>query len=402
MAQDKRRDLSARVQVASVQTLVRWRTLPPADLVIVDEAHHACSPAYRKILGAYPHAFVVGLTATPWRSDNFGLADIFDAVTVGATVRELIERGALVDYDVRAFDCPKLHEVRVTSTGDFNQQQLGVACNTSVLVGDIVGKQRQYAAGRRTIVFAVNVAHSIRLRDSFRAAGVAAEEINASTPREERRAILARFAAGEVEVLTSVEVFTEGWDCPAAEVAVLACPTRSLVKHLQSIGRVLRPAPGKHRALILDHAGNLMRLGLPDEERDFSLTATKPREIARHTCPKCFTVFARMRDDGTCPSCGGIVGLPIEERQALEARQRREREQAEAQRELDKQAVIEARQRRVPRARRLHRFAQLIAEGRRRGYKPGWAIFRYKAIFGAPDFSRAEIAAALARIGSAA
>jgi DNA repair protein RadD len=312
MATDSRRDDYLPVQVCSIQTLSRRAgKLPSADLVIYDEVHHATSNSARAVLEAYPNAVVIGLTATPWRSDKKGLADVFGASVLAATMKELMGIGALVEYDAFAYDAPELHAVKMVA-GDFSQKDLGLACNTDVLVGSVVREYVAHAMGRRGIVFPVNVAHSLHLVDEFRAAGVVAEHVDCNTKKAERERVLAGLASGAITVVASVGVLTEGFDCPAAEVCILARPTKSLGLYMQMIGRVLRPSPdtGKVKALIHDHSGNLLRHGFPEDDRDYALTATPARVRELHTCPMCYVVFGSIRPDGTCPHCHELIASP--------------------------------------------------------------------------------------------
>jgi superfamily II DNA or RNA helicase len=135
------------------------------------------------VLALYPHAAIILVTATPWRQDRFGLSDACDAYIVAATPRDLMQIGALVPYDPFAYDAPDLHDVGMVA-GDFNQHDLGLACNTSVLVGSIVSEYVKHASGRRAICFPVNVAHSKSLVEQFQAAGVRAKHLDFSTTRE--------------------------------------------------------------------------------------------------------------------------------------------------------------------------------------------------------------------------
>jgi DNA repair protein RadD len=405
MADDDRADALADVQVASIQTLARrvgpseriphLHRVPPADVVIVDECHHAASDSYRKVLAAWPDAVVLGLTATPWRSDKIGLRGLFDESVVVATYDQLMDEGSLVRYDAFAYDAPDLHNVAVVA-GEYNQKQLGLATNTTVLVGNVVSEYLKHARGRRTIVFAVNIEHSNNLVAQFNASGVPAQHVDFNTPKREREASIRAFADGDVQVLSSVAIFTEGWDCPAAEVAILARPTLSLSLFLQMAGRVLRPSLGKERALLHDHGGNFLRHGLVEEERDYSLTVTPKRTVALHTCPLCCQIFSFIRDDGTCPKCDELIAPP---REVREAQERRAKEQLEGER----LAAEEIKQRRAEAAAkastpaRVAEYLRLREMQQRKGYKPGWVGMRFKAIFGHwPKFSEAELAGARA------
>jgi DNA repair protein RadD len=309
MASDRRRDDYLLAQVASVQTLRnRMDRLPEAKLVIVDECHHSTSQSYRQLIDHYYEAgaVVLGLTATPWPAGRQGLSDIYEDSVLAARMADLMESGSLVRYDAFAYDAPDLHDVK-KARGDFDQKALGLACNTEILVGNIVAEYVKHAYGRRAILFPVNVAHSESLVTEFRAAGVAAEHLDCFTPKRERERILAGLASGDVTVVSSVGVLTEGFDCPAADVCILARPTMSLTLFMQMVGRVLRPNHGKIRALIHDHAGNLIRHGFPEDDRDYSLTTTPKRDRELHTCPFCNVVFGALRPDGSCPNCGQLI-----------------------------------------------------------------------------------------------
>lgn len=379
---------AAAVQVASIQTLgarrdgVAYRLLPKADLVVVDEAHHAVSPTWKRIIESYPDAVVIGATATPWRSDKRGLADIFETHVLAATVAELIENGSLSPYDVRAYDAPDLHEVPVVA-GEYQQAALSLACNTSVLVGGIVRDFMTYHGGRRALLFPVSLDHSLALVDELRGNGIVAEHIDGDTPKDQRKAIIAELARGRVQVVSSVGCFTEGFDSPGVEICILARPTMSLTLHLQMCGRGLRPARGKERALLVDHGGNFLRHGLPDDDRDYSLTATPKRVDELHRCPLCLQVVRRLGDDGSCPKCGEIIAPPreVREEQARKEKERVEGEIINAERikELRKQAAAKD----TTEKKRAY-YQQLLHEARDKSYKRGWAFVRFKLRYGHP------------------
>jgi DNA repair protein RadD len=394
MGNDPRRDDFHPVQVASVQTLSRrLDKRPPADLVMIDECHHATANTYREIADAYPTAVIIGLTATPWVK---GLAELFDDLVVAATPAELMALGALVRYDASAYDAPELHDVKLVG-GDFNQKQLGLACNTSVLVGKVVEQYLEHARGRRGILFPVDVAHSMALVGEFQSMGVAAEHLDCHTPKTDRERILAGLASGAITIVSSVGVLTEGFDCPAAEVCLLARPTQSLILHLQMIGRVLRPCPetGKAKALIHDHAGNLLRHGLPEEERTYVLAPAPKRDVLMHTCPFCCLVFGALLRDGTCPRCGQLVQRPEEpleggggraEKVVVEGRRldldeiRRMRAERGARVDLDDDQLAKVASATMEEKAAEHK--RLLAVEVAKGYSHGWAAHRFRETFG--------------------
>ena len=370
-----------RVQVAAVQTLharaVRSSAMemPPADVILVDEGHHIRARTYRRILEAYPNAIIIGLTATPCRGDGRGLGNVFDMLVESASVAELTALGFLVSSRIYAPTRPDLSGIK-TQHGDYHEGQLAERVDTAKLVGDIVEHWHRLAERRRAVVFATGVAHSVHLRDEFRRSGVMAEHIDGSTPIEERDAILARLAAGTVEVVCNAMVLTEGWDCPEVACLVLARPTKSLGLYRQMVGRVLRPAPGKVDALILDHAGAVFAHGFPDDPIKWTLREDKRAENKAHaarnnyqapaltTCPEC----AAVRFEGKpCPVCGW-----------------RPRPKAKPVAVADGDLGHVDRQRHVAAAAldRLQFYRELLWIANNRQYKPAWAAYKFQDKFG--------------------
>lgn len=312
-----RTDPGAQVQVASIATLQRRELadLPAADLLIIDEAKHAAADGYRRMAGRYAHT--LGLEATPWLIGGRGLGTDFDASVIAATPAELAAQGHLVAPQVFAYARPDLKGIPV-ERGDYNRQGLQLACERQELMGNIVREYHLHGNGEPALVFAVSVAHSKQLVAGFRAAGFAAEHLDGETPVADRKVIIDRFRAGKINVLSSCAVLTEGFDAPIASVAILARPTMSLALYLQMVGRVLRPYPGKTRALVHDHAGCAIRHGLPLDARDYSLTADEASKTeTHHACPICHVVVPKTCT--TCTSCGSAIRLVVapRERRAL-------------------------------------------------------------------------------------
>ena len=250
----------APVQVASISTLHRRAVrssampLPEAEMLVVDEAHHAPARTWTRIIKSYPAAVVFGLTATPCRADGRGLGTMFECLIDCPSIRELIELGYLVPTRVFAPTKPDLEGIR-TIAGDFDEDQLEERLDKPVLVGDIVTHWHRLADRRRTVVFAISRAHAVHLRDEFARSGVVAGYLDGDTPMQERDRILDQLKRGTIEVLVNVGVLTEGWDQPEVQCIVLARPTKSFGLYRQIVGRGLRPAPGKDHLLVLDHAG---------------------------------------------------------------------------------------------------------------------------------------------------
>lgn len=345
------------VQVASVFTLARrLERYDPPDLIIVDEAHHAISAStWGKVITAFPAAKLLGVTATPIRLSGEGLGDLFETMVQGPTMRELIDLGALSPYRLFApagVDLTGVH----TRMGDFVRGEIEAAMDKPSITGDAVSHYRKLAPGRRAVAFCVSVEHAVHVAEQFRAAGISAQAIDGSMDRTLRASVLSEFSAGRIQVLASCDLISEGFDVPAIEAAILLRPTQSLGLYLQQVGRALRTFPGKTEAVILDHAGNVKRHGLPDEERVWSLDGTQRRkgaqksEIPVKTCGSC---FATVHSAATHCSCG--FEFPVHRREveqrdgvleevdlATAVRQRRQ-EQGRAQTEAELIAIGKAR-----------------------------------------------------------
>lgn len=373
------------VQVASVQTLwtraVRMNRmeLPSADLLIIDEGHHCPARTYRKIINAYPEAVLVGLTATPCRGDGRGLGGIFNAIVECPQVAELIAQKYLVRTHVFAPAEPDLHGVEMRK-GDYVESQLADRMDRADLVGDIVSHWHRYGEDRKTVCFAVNVAHSLHIRDEFVRSGIRAEHVDGSIPKSERDAVLARLASGETTVVTNCMVLTEGWDMPPVSCCILARPTHKMGLYRQMVGRVLRPAQDKVNAIVLDHSGAVFRHGFVEDHVNWTLEpdkrAASPAHVARLRsgyssrlleCTKCGSI--RVAGE-RCQHCGF---LPQRSTKAIVFRQ-------------GDLALVD-RQRRTAMthsdpAERIRWHGMLTHIALTRGYKSGWAAHMFREKFG--------------------
>lgn len=296
----------APVQVASVQTLAR-RAKPKADVVFVDECHHAIATSYTTLTDRYTAegARVVGLTATPCRADGRGLKGQFDHLHVIAPPSQLIAAGYLSEPEVWAVKAPDLSGVEVLA-GDYNQEQLGAAMDTVALCGNIVAEYQRLGGDRTGVVFAVNTAHSRHIAERFVAAGIPAEHLDGTMDSTTRDGILRRLASGETRVCVNCAVLTEGWDLPRAKYLALARPTKSLSLYVQMSGRVLRPWQGVV-PVIVDHGGCTDEHGLPHEDREWELDAKKGKDPGKKKARRCPNEeCGRVVPQGVrvCPSCG--------------------------------------------------------------------------------------------------
>jgi superfamily II DNA or RNA helicase len=261
----ERDEHGAQVVVASVQSLSRRarleRVSPDFRTVVVDEAHHVAADSYQRVLehveAGAPPPLVVGVTATPERSDGIPLEGF--TVTYRRRLDEMIGAGYLADLRalqirLRA-DFARLH----IRAGDFIEAEAEAMLLDADAPAIAVRAYQAHAPGRRAIVFTPTVKVAGLMADAFREAGILAESIDGGTPIEQRRGILAQFHAGQIAVVANCAVLTEGFDEPAVDCLIIARPTRSRLLYMQMLGRSTRKHPGKDDALILDLVGATSR-----------------------------------------------------------------------------------------------------------------------------------------------
>jgi DNA repair protein RadD len=307
------------VQVAMIQTLTRRidRIAAP-DLLIVDECHHAVASTYVRVIKAWPAARLFGCTATPERLDGRGLGDVFAEMVEGPDTAALVADGFLAPVRYLAPDSRvDLRGVRTTA-GDFNVGDLARVMDQIAVTGDAVEHYLQHIAPRTAICFCVTVAHAEHVAMQFRDAGIAAASIDGSMQPDERRAVVEQLRRGDVRVLTSCEVISEGFDAPAVGGCILLRPTQSLALFRQQVGRCLRPKPGGAEAVVLDHVGNVLSHGLPTAPHMWSLDSARRTEADRRKaaskvrrCKACGTVYAAGLRGADCGTDGCIFAPPV-------------------------------------------------------------------------------------------
>ena len=364
-------ETDAPAQIASIGTLARrlerWRDR--FDFLVIDECHHAIATSWAKVIASQSRAWILGCTATPERLDGRGMGEQFDELVVGPSTSELIEAGWLAGFVVFTPERgPDLSGARIRA-GDFAVEDMRDAMG-GVVIGAAVAEYRRLCAAAPAVAFCVDVEHSRAVADRFLAAGIRAAHVDGETPPADRRAAIAALGSGALDVLTNCGLISEGVDVPAVGAAILLRPTQSLGLYLQQIGRALRPAPGKDRALILDFAGNTMRHGLPDAPREWTLDAKPRRQRDEKDAPalrRCSACGVVNRPKATeCVECGGDLRTP-RERAEIEMRLQEER----------RREAIE-RLRRLPRWKQFQwagadeRRLQLVAEIN--GFKSGWVF----------------------------
>lgn len=363
---------NAPVQVTSIAAikcdlaLVEW--LKGVTVVILDEAHHSVSGQFTRVVALCPGAILLGLTATPERADGKPLRALYEEIIPIALPSELIAEGWLLDADVYSSPrgAPDLSGVG-TEKGDYKEDDLAVVFDHDHLVGDLVSEWGRLADRRSTFAYAVNIRHSQHIVDRFRGAGVTAEHVDAYTPDAMRKSFFAAFRDGRLTLISNCGILTEGTDEPKCKVGLLARGTLSASFWVQMGCRPLTPLDGTP-ALLLDHAGNVGRHGLPYDDRAYSLDGrmkkVRPALIAFKTCGSCFLMTRTSTQ--VCRGCGTPFEAPGSAGRA------------KLPTETDGQLVRVAMSGPEKRA----TWDDLCRTAVERGYPAGWVWHRYKARIG--------------------
>jgi superfamily II DNA or RNA helicase len=367
-----REDMRHPVQVGSVQTVVRrLGRIPPPSMVIQDEAHHlVAGNMWGKVIDSWPQAFLIGKTATPERLSGEGLGvghgGFFTTMVLGPDAGWLTEQGFLVRARVFAPPGVDLSGIKRYDTRK-GHDEAEARLRQGQAMGDAVSHYRRTIAdchNGTAISFCCSVAHAEAVAEAFRAQGISAAALDGTMDRGIRRRTIADLGAGVLKVLTSCDIISEGTDIPSVTGAILLRPTDSLGLHLQQVGRVLRPCPGKPYAVVNDHVGNTLRHGLPTDPREWSLEgrpkgkARKPSEaIPIRICPSCFSAIPSTANP--CPECGHEVEQARRKLVTVEGDLR----------ELTGAEMRRQERREVARARTREELETIARE---RGYRPGW------------------------------
>jgi len=307
-------DAQYQVHVASVFSVVRKLSyVDVPNYVIIDEAHHAIpGSTWGKTLAwwreANPRLRTIGVTATPQRLSGEGMDDTFDDMVLGPSVADLIRDGYLSPY--RMFAPPQQVDTSVLhhKMGEFVRGEAAALMDRPTITGNAISHYRQHLNGAPAVAFCVGVDHAHHVAEQFRAQGWRAAAIDGKMKPKDRKQMVDDFAAGKLNVMTSCDLISEGYDVPGMMGCINLRPTESLAMCLQQWGRTLRYQDGK-TAIILDHVGNSARHGLPDQDREWSLTGTEkgrtkrdPDDISIKQCKSCGAVNRLSRS--ACSECG--------------------------------------------------------------------------------------------------
>ncbi len=368
----------APVMVCSVQTLVRrFSTVKPFDFLMIDEAHHAVAGQWARVIAHMPKAKILGVTATPERLDGKGLGvdfgGCFTSMVKGPSVQSLMDEGFLAP--TRVFAPPMQFDLGGIRTrgGDFHNSDSAEKMDKPSITGDVISHYNKLCPGQPAIAFCASVDHAKHVAEKFKAAGYRAMCVDGGMHDHARRNAIEALGTGHMDILTSCDIISEGTDIPVVTAALLLRLTKSLSLHRQQCGRVLRPYEGKDFAYIIDHVGNTLRLGLPEDEIDWSLEGKKKRLSNSEDkgppvrqCLNCYACYPSAQSQ--CPSCGASA---IKEASKIE--------QVDGNLvEIDKQALKFQRKREQGQAQTI---PELVELGRRRGMKNphAWASHIFKA-----------------------
>ncbi len=371
-----REDLSLPVQVGSVQTVVRrLERIPAPSMIIQDEAHHlVAGNMWGRVVSAWPEALLIGKTATPERLSGEGLGEgrggFFQSMVLGPDTAWLEANGFLAP--ARYFIPPGMgidwaglkHR-----GGDIDERDAARAIMAHQQA--IAGPVTQYQAhlkGQSAIAFCCTVEHAQLVARGFNQAGITAAVLDGTLDRITRRRRIEGLANGDIQVLTSCQVISEGTDVPSVGGCLLLRPTDSLSLYLQQVGRCLRPSPGKSHAVILDMVGNVAKHGFHTDPRDWSLDGRKKRQASDaapiRECPGCYAALPAATR--VCPECGHEFTTEAQDHGAEQLGTALLVEVSEE----EKQRIAAQKKREVGKARSLQELEALATQ---RGYKPGWA-----------------------------
>lgn len=373
-----------------IQTLTRRvNKLAEPQLILIDEAHHALSQSYRRIIDAFPNAYILYFTATPIRTGHDQLDQIADDIIVGKSIKWLTQHHFLAPfhyYGLGDIDRSKLRK----QNGDYSSQSMDEAISHQIY-GHIVQQYQRLANGKQAVVYCHSIESAKKVTEQFTQAGITAAEIDGDTDAKARDQLVQKFRDQRLTILANVNLFTEGVDLPNVDCVIMARPTSSLALYLQFSMRCLNPRKGK-TAVIIDHVDNFLNFGLPSSDRNWSeAIVTKDKRKAKSNtdngpaiaqCNYCFGTFYRdQAKDNRCPLCGHelreenkdykIVNVDlqeIKENQAVEHRKKM------IQRILNDQVMANVADKSPG---QLHTLKELQAYAKLHGYSTGWAWYQF-------------------------
>lgn len=267
-----------RVKVMSIQWLSRhWEDVKGErpSLIVIDEAHHTLAETYMELWLRYPNVKKLGMTATPCRLNRKGFTDLFDTLITSDSIADFIRQGWLSAFDYVSIRTDSEDQRLINNLekrgadGDFQVKEMDTMLNKRPSIERLYESVRQYADGKKGIVYAISISHARNIAEYYKGQGLNAVAIDSKTPAKVRKQLVDDFKGGKIQVLVNVDVFSEGFDCPDVEFIQLARPTLSLAKYLQQVGRGLRKTEDKETCTLIDNVGLYRLFGLPTAFRDW-------------------------------------------------------------------------------------------------------------------------------------
>lgn len=369
-------------KIGMVQTITRHvEDLDPPQIIFVDEAHHALARTYQRVLEAFPKAYKLLFTATPYRLNGAGFTDIADDLITGKPVSWLIDHHFLAPVDYYAPSQIDTSKLRTKRAGDYSVDSIQEAMKPKIY-GNAVKHYLKLAVGKQAIAYTYNVDSAIRLAQAFNDQGITARSVAGSTPKEVRRKIIEDYRAGKIKIVTNAELFTEGLDLPNVDCVIMLRPTQSLSLYLQFAMRSMNPREGK-TTIIIDHVGNVERFGLPTDDREWTLEGrekgkTSPSGATIKSVTVCQTCFASFyRTSGTCPYCGAALGEEKKIEVVDDAELKKvTRSRLAIVKQLEQSAATQNIAGKRPSE--LKSFKEIQAYAKLKGYRPGWSYYYAK------------------------
>jgi len=376
-------DTTLPCQIGTIQTYIRRLKLSAtfdnhffidADLVLIDEGHRSLSKTYMDTISLYSEKIIIACTATPMRADGRGMGEVYDSIADIAGVQELTDQEYLSPARYFAPSTPDLEGVKIVM-GDYVVKHLDKKMNKTKLNGDIVENWLKNGEDRKTLVFCVNVKHSIAICEEFQKQGVNAEHLDAKSSDEVRNDVFVRMERGDTQVICNVGLYQEGLDVPSVSCVIMARPTKSMGLYRQCCGRGLRVFPGKSDCIIFDHGGVIEEHGFLEDELEWSLDGKekawkkptiKENEPKLSKCRVCHQIFKGTK---ICPVCGTELrsfGKKIETVDAELVELKTLKENNKALCWEDKRIF----------------YGTLLYYAEKNGYKRGWASHSYKSYTG--------------------
>ncbi len=294
-------------RVEMVQTVCRnVEKEPVPNIIITDENHHCLARSYIKIYDSFPEAIKLGFTATPIRLGGKGLGSLYNILIKGPDIDWLINNKYLAPFKLYSKQIVTTNNLHIEN-GDYNKKEVKDLMEKQFIYGQTIKNYTELAKNKKTIVYCSSIKSSIETVDEFNLNGFKAIHLDSKTPKKEREEIVEKFRNSEVQILSNVDLFGEGFDVPDCECVILLRPTKSLSLYIQQSMRSMRYKDNK-LAIIIDHVGNCFEHGLPNHKHPWSLndwTKRKKNQTNEEKIKQCPECFAALEPSvSICPYCG--------------------------------------------------------------------------------------------------